>query len=80
MEFTPPLLAAIIGFAVLATLIIYVIALRSQFLQAQAERERATASEAALREQQDWSRLVFDSTSDLMALLRVDPWTNRLRN
>lgn len=73
MEITTSLLAAIIGVAVLITLVIYVIALRSQFRQAQAERERAMASETALREQQSWSRLVFDSTSDLMALLRVEP-------
>ena len=73
MEITTPLLAAILGAAVLATLLVYVAALRSQYRQAQAERASAAASEAALREQQNWSQLVFDSTSDLMSLYRVEP-------
>jgi len=73
LEFSTALLAAILGAAVVITLLVYIGALRSQHLQAQAEREHATASEAALREQESWAQLVFDSTSDLMSMHRVEP-------
>ncbi|MBS0336302.1 MAG: PAS domain S-box protein [Proteobacteria bacterium] len=72
MDFSPPQLAALAAIACAVVALAFMAAMRSQYRLAEAERRRASAAEARLREEQRLSRSMMDNTSDLMAIYRID--------